>query len=154
QPGGSGFNSGTRHYPTASIDVAGGFVKGVVYFLDGGGYTDVYSHLPLPLPFPDAMQEFKVETSAISPQYCRHAAAVVNAVTRAGTNSIHGDAFEFVRNTEFNARNAFATTGDGLRRNQFGGVIGAPIRRDKLFVFLGEQTTLQRLVPTSFVSFV
>jgi hypothetical protein len=154
QPGGSGINSGIRNYPTTAIAVAGGIANGVTYSLDGGTHNDAFNNLNLPLPFPDALQEFKVETSALPAQYGHHSSAAVNAVTKSGTNAFHGDAFEFIRNSAFNARNAFATTSDGLKRNQFGGTFGGPIQRDKLFFFAGGQTTLQRNTPNTFIAFV
>ena len=154
QPLGSGINSGLRNYPTTTLAVAGGLANGVAYSLDGGSFNDPFNNLNLPLPFPDALQEFKVETSALPAQYGHHSAAAVNAVTKSGTNTFHGDLFEFLRNSSANARNAFASTQDGLKRNQFGGVIGGPIRRDKLFLFLGYQSTIQRIAPTTFLEFV
>ena len=87
--------------------------------------TIAYNNLNLPLPFPDALQEFKVETSALPAQYGHSLGAAVNAVTKSGTNEFHGDVFEFLRNGDFNARNFFATTRDTLKRNQFGGTSSA-----------------------------
>src|SRR6202040_3400004 len=83
----------------------------------------------------DVLQEFKVETSALPAQYGHHSAAAVNAVTKSGANEFHGDAFEFVRNGDFNARNFFATQRDSLKRNQYGGTLGGPIKKNKLFFF-------------------
>src|SRR5205085_734920 len=120
-------NSGVRNYQTTVISVAGGANGGLDYFLDGGTHNDPDNSLNLPLPFPDALQEFKVETSGVQAQYGHHAAGVVNGVTKSGTNAFHGDLFEFVRNGSFNARNAYALANDGLKRNQFGGVVGGPI---------------------------
>lgn len=97
--------------------------------IEGQSRFQLDSNLNLPLPFPDALQEFKVETSAVPAQYGQHSGGAVNAVTKSGTNEYHGDLFEFVRNKVFNARNAFATQRDGLKRNQFGGVLGGPIVR-------------------------
>jgi outer membrane receptor protein involved in Fe transport len=94
--------------------------------LDGDTHNDPYNGLNQPLPFPDALQEFKVETSSVPAQYGQHSAGAVNAVTKSGTNEFHGGLFEFVRNKIFNARNAFAPERDGLKRNQFGGVLGRP----------------------------
>src|SRR6202043_1857926 len=108
---------------------AGPGVAGIAYMLDGGTYNDPFNALNLPFPLPDALQEFKVETSALPAQYGYHSAGAVNAVTKSGTNAFHGDGFEFVRNTYFNARDAFALVGDGLKRNQFGGTIGGPIKK-------------------------
>ena len=76
-----------------------------------------------------------METSALPAQYGLHSAATVNAVTKSGTNQFHGDLFEFLRNGDFNARNFFAPTRDTLKQNQFGGTIGGPILKNKLFFF-------------------
>ncbi len=71
---------------------------GTTYLLDGGEYNDSLNNSNLPLPFPDALQEFKVETSSLPAQYGEHSGGAVNAVTRSGSNEFHGGAFEFVRN--------------------------------------------------------
>src|SRR5437660_5421586 len=119
--GGSGFLNSVRNYPTIMISVAGGISNWTAYNFDGAAHNDAYNSLNLPLPFPDALQEFKVESSALQAQYGVHASANVNVVTKSGTNDIHGDAFEFVRNGIFNARNSFASRRDSLKRNQYGG---------------------------------
>src|ERR1700756_3257431 len=103
-------------------------------------YTPI-NGLNLPLPFPDALQEFKLETSSLTAQYGQHSAGAVNAVTKSGTNEFHGDVFEFFRNGALNARNYFATVPDQLKRNQFGGTLGGPILKDKLFFFGSYQGT-------------
>src|SRR5260370_21008072 len=86
---------------------------------DGALNNDPNKTLNLPLPFPDALQEFKVETSALPAQYGHHSAAAINGVTKAGTNEIHGDLFECVRNGVFNARNTFAAARANLKRHHF-----------------------------------
>src|SRR4029450_4627088 len=108
----------------------------------------------LPLPFPDSLQEFKMETSALPAQYGFRSAAAVSAVTRSGTNRWHGSAFEFVRNYRFNARNFFAAERDSLKRNQSGGTLGGPILKDRLFFFGGYQGKIERSNPAEAVSFV
>jgi hypothetical protein len=150
-----------RSYPTITITVAGGLANGMTYILDGGNHNDPYNNLNLPLPFPDAMQEFKVETSALPAQYGHHAAAAVNAVTKSGTNVVHGSGFAFMRDSSLNAKNAFAAIGpdgkrkdDGLRRDQFGGTLGGPIVSGKLFYFGGYQGTRVDVTPSTFFSFV
>src|SRR5205809_92996 len=142
-PGIGSMNS-IRNYPTVVVSVAGGNGDGVSYLLDGSIWQDPYNSLSMPLPFPDALQEFKVETSAMQAQYGFHATATVNVVTRSGSNEFHGDLFEFVRNFKFNARDAFAKQRDTYKRNQFGGVIGGPIKKDRLFFFGGYQRTSLR----------
>ena len=141
----------------AAISVAGGLPSGVNYSLDGAQHNNPYDNLSLPLPFPDALQEFKVETSALSASQGQHSGAQVNSVTKSGTNGFHGDAFEFVRNDLFNATEYFAavdpSTGNKkrstLKRNQFGGTVGGPIVRNKLFFFGGLQRTTERSDPAN-----
>ena len=106
----------------------------------------------MPLPFPDALAEFKTETSGLNAQSTRAAAA--NAVTKSGTNAFHGDLFEFVRNDLFNARSYFATKGSTLKRNQYGGTVGGPILKNKLFFFGGYQATTLRQDPADTRSFI
>src|SRR6266516_740957 len=151
---GGGATGTNRQYPTDVISVGGGLTSGLTYVLDGGTHNDPYSGFNQPLPFPDALQEFKVETSSVPAQYGQHSAGAVNAVTKSGTNEFHGDLFEFVRNKVFNARNAFAPERDGLKRNQFGGVLGGPIIKNKLFFFGGDQFTRVRSAPATTIEFV
>ena len=151
---GGGAQATSRNYPTQSISVAGGLNNGLTYLLDGGTHNDPFNNLNLPLPFPDALQEFKVETSAVPAQYGQHSAGAINAVTRTGTNNFHGDLFEFVRNGVFNAKDPFALKRDNLKRNQFGGVLGGPIVQNKLFFFGGYQGMYERSEPTDQRSFI
>jgi Carboxypeptidase regulatory-like domain/TonB dependent receptor len=150
----SGVN-GTAGFPGGqNIAIAGGLLSGVGYFLDGTIYNNPFDATNLPFPFPDALEEFKVETSTLTAQNGMHSAAAINAVVKSGTNNFHGDAFEFLRNGDMNARNFFATSRDTLKRNQFGGTIGGPIKKDKIFFFAGYQGTITRQDPTDTTSFV
>jgi len=153
-PGTGATSTTTRNYPTIQVAVAGGLSTGVAYNLDGANINDPYNGLNLPIPFPDALQEFKVETSGLPAQYGTYASAAVNAITKSGTNQFHGDLFEFVRNQVFNARNSFATVRDPLKRNQFGGTIGGPILKNKLFFFAGFQETVLRAAPSESFGYV
>ncbi|HYR90358.1 MAG TPA: TonB-dependent receptor, partial [Terriglobia bacterium] len=137
-----------------AFSVAGGQSFGISYVLDGAMHNNPYDNLNLPLPFPDALQEFKLETSSQSAAQGMHSGASVNSVTKSGTNEIHGDLFEFVRNYKFNARDYFATKRDSLKRNQFGGTAGGPIVKNKLFFFGGYQGTITRQDPNDSISFV
>ncbi len=137
-----------------TISVAGGVSYGVYYALDGAPHLNMYDSTNLPLPFPDALQEFKVDTSAQNAQSGLHSGAQINSVTKSGTNSFHGDAFEFFRNGDMNARNFFSAAQDTLKRNQFGGVIGGPIRKNSLFFFFGYQGTELRQTPAPTTTFV
>src|SRR5216110_3012256 len=140
---------GSRNFPGGvNISVAGGLPIGVGYLLDGATHNSPQSNVNLPMPFPDALQEFRVATSGLSAQNGMHAAASVNAVTKSGTNNFHGNGFEFLRDHRLNSKSPFAVIGkdgkrqdDGLRRSQFGGTFGGPIARDKLFFFGGYQGT-------------
>jgi len=145
-----------------NIAVAGGLPFGVAYTLDGATHNNPQSNTNLPLPFPDALQEFRVATSGLSAENGMHSGASVNAVTRSGTNKLAGTVFEFVRDRHFNATSPFAAidpaTGkrkdDGLKRNQFGGTLGGPIVRDKLFFFGAYQGTILRQLPADNIQFV
>src|SRR5581483_3718470 len=127
-------------------------VNGTNYVLDGGDNNDSFSNVNLPFPFPDALQEYSVQTSTSSARYGLHPGAVVSLVTKSGTNKFHGDVFEFIRNNAVNAkRYAFPganPTPDTLKRNQFGGTLGGPVLRDKLMFFAGYQGTRNRSTPT------
>ncbi len=135
-------------------NVSGAGPRAVNYQMDGGGHNDTYLNANLPFPNPDAIQEFNVETDNLSAQYGIGAGAVVNLVTKSGTNRIHGDAFEFVRNGDLNARNYFAPTQDTLKRNQYGGAAGGPILKNKLFYFGTYQGTRVRSSAAGNVAFV
>lgn len=138
----AGDNTGTKNYPSeVSYSVAGSQGTEIEYLMDGADNTDSFSNVNLPFPFPDALQEFSVQTSGLAAQYGFHPGAVVNIVTRSGTNAFHGTAFEFLRNNSVNATNYFSTR-DTLKRNQFGGVLGGPIVKNKLFFFGGYQGTI------------
>jgi len=143
-----------NYFSSDSISVAGGQSSATSYRLDGATHMDNFSNINLPFPFPDAIQEFSVQTGSISAKSGLHPGAQVDVVTKSGTNQFHGDAFEFLRNGALNARNFFAATQDTLKRNQFGGTIGGPIKKDKLFFFFGYQGTRIRTAPPSSISYV
>lgn len=146
---------------TSTIAIAGGLANGSSYLLDGGYHNDPMNNAPQPFPFPEALQEFKVETSALMAQYGRHSAGAVNAITKSGTNTFSGTVFEFYRDARLNSTDPFAAIGadgkptnDGLRRHQSGGTLGGPITANKLFFFGGYQGTFLRQTPTSNFEFV
>jgi hypothetical protein len=143
------------------ISVGGGLSFGVAYTLDGAMHNDPQNSSSMPLPFPDALQEFQVATSGLTAQYGVKSGASVNAVTKSGTNVLHGNAFEFLRDSRFNAISRFAAIGpggepldDGLKRNQFGGTLGGPIVRDRLFFFGAYQGTATRVRPTDNLAYI
>jgi Carboxypeptidase regulatory-like domain len=134
--------NGTPNYqigvPSTQVVVNGGIDGGVPmvsFYLDGGSNMTGIRNYGNPLPNPDALEEFRVETSNFSAQYGRMSSAVVTAVTRSGTNQFHGSLFEFVRNTSLNAVPWNATLNPPYHRNQFGGAVGGPVMHDKAFFF-------------------
>ena len=134
------------------LSIAGGASWGTGYSLDGASHTNYMTGTTMNMPFPDAMQEFKVETSGVNAQHGNSAA--VSAVTKSGTNQFHGNLFEFVRNDFFNARYYFATQPASYKRNQFGGTAGGPLVQNKLFFFGGYQGTTIVQVPNDTRTFV
>jgi len=97
------------------------------------------------IPNLDAIAEFRIITSNFDAEYGEYSGGQISVVTRSGTNEFHGSAFDFLRNTDLDARNYFSPTRGAFRQNQFGGTVGGPIRRDKLFFFLDYQGTRQTM---------
>ena len=137
-----------------NISVAGSTSYSIQYNLDGASHLDTYDGTNMPLPFPEALQEFRLVTSTQDASGGGHSGAAVNAATKSGTNALHGDVFEFFLNGDLNGRDFFATTNDQLKRNQFGGVIGGALKKDKLFFFLGYQGTITRQTPSGTAALV
>jgi hypothetical protein len=122
--------------------VNGAGANGVTYHLDGADFNDVYLNMNMPFPNPDAVQEFDVQTNNMSAAYGNALGGVVNVTLKSGTNSVHGDFFEFIRNNVLDAANYFSTTGvSPYKQNQFGGDVGGPILKDRLFYFGSYQGT-------------
>lgn len=134
----SNANSIVLGYPEQRTMINGGVDGGagsVNYYLDGGNNMTGLRNTGNIAPNPDAVDEFRVVTNSYSAEYGRFAGGLVNIITRSGTNTFHGSLFEFVRNDAFNAYDWGALSMAPLRRNQFGGSFGGPIRRDKTFFF-------------------
>jgi hypothetical protein len=116
---------------TSSISINGAPGSANSYLLDGAPNTAPAQNQPIIYPNPDLVQEFKVETNNISAEYGRAAGGVFNIVTKAGTNELHGDAYEFFRNNVLDANDFFANTAGKpippLKFNQFGGTLGGPV---------------------------
>jgi len=130
-------SGGRDPFSKGNVSVAGGLNTGLNYTLDGAYHNNPYTNGYMSMPFPDAIQEFKLETGATGAQNGVKSSGSVSLVTKSGTNELHGDAFEFVRNGMFNARNAFGTRRDTIKRNQFGGTAGGPIKKNSLFFIIG-----------------
>lgn len=115
--------------------LSGGRARTGEFVLDGGSITTPRRGQVFTQPNLDAIQEFKVQTNGLSAEFGRTAGGIVNATLKSGTNEIHGNLFEFHRNNSINARNAFSPSNAKLIQNQFGGMVGGPIIKNKLFFF-------------------
>ena len=165
---GNDFTGSKYSYQTISISVAGGNGNTTLWRLDGGDNQDYMGNGNLPYPFPDAVSEFSVESTALGAQDGEHTGGMVNVVTRSGTNSYHGSGFEFIRNNFIDSTNFYSTctpiapattctAKDTLHQNQYGGTFGGKIIRDRLFAFAGyqrlhndqTQASTKAIVPTA-----
>jgi hypothetical protein len=120
---------------TGSFNVNGMRNQSNNFQLDGASNNDSFNSGFVVRPPPDAVQEFKIMTHSYGAEYGRNAGSVVNVVTKSGTNAWHGNAWEFNRDDTFQARNFFATFTPALKQNQYGGAIGGPIVKNRLFIF-------------------
>jgi Carboxypeptidase regulatory-like domain/TonB-dependent Receptor Plug Domain len=134
--------------------VNGATANGVSYQLDGVDYNDTYINTNFPFPNPDALQEFSLVTGNMSALYGNAIGGVVNVVTMSGTNNIHGDVFEFFRNAALDSRNWFADLVNPLKQNQFGGSIGGPVLKNRMFYFGTYQGTRTSTASNGQVAFV
>ena len=128
--------NGTR--PSASL-----------YMLDGAINMDMYNNTPAAFPNPDAVQEFSIQTTNYTAVVGGTPGAAVTLVTKSGSNGYHGEMYEFLRNDYLNTRNFFAAGKPPLRKNQFGGNAGGPIRRNKTFFFGAYEANRERRPVTS-----
>ncbi|MGO8810332.1 MAG: carboxypeptidase regulatory-like domain-containing protein [Candidatus Sulfotelmatobacter sp.] len=122
--------------------VNGGGANGVNYLLDGVDANDTYINANVPFPNPDAIQEFNLITGNMSASFGNAIGGVVNVVTKSGTDQIHGDVFEFLQNSALDASDYFSQGHvNPLKQNQFGGSVGGPIVKNRLFYFGSYQGT-------------
>jgi len=138
-----GSGSGFPQETAASVN--GSRMGGVSYQLDGITHMNNYFQTASPFPNPEATQEFRVITNNFDAQYGYTSGAIVSIATKSGTNQWHGGVFEFLRNNVLNSKEYFTQQADPLKRNQFGGYMGGPIIKDKLFVFGNVQVTRERV---------
>lgn len=131
-----------------NYSIAGGRTDSVTFLLDGGVNNDLLDNGVVFNPNPDSIAEFRILQNNYTAEYGRNGGGVISVVTKSGTNAFHGTGFEFLRNDAFNANTFFdKAQEDGssliprpvLKRNQFGGTIGGPIVKDKLFFFVAYQ---------------
>jgi hypothetical protein len=122
---------------TGSVSVNGGRTRANNFNVDGGDANDQFVNLPTIQPTPDSVAEFRVLTNTFDAEYGRNSGSVVNVITKSGSNSLHGDIYEYFRNTVLDAKNYFDTAGrPQWNQNQFGGTLGGPVKKDRSFFFV------------------
>jgi hypothetical protein len=119
-----------------AVSVNGGRTRANNFSVNGGDANDQFVNLPTIQPTPDAIDEFRVISNTFDAEYGRNSGAVVNVVTKSGTNQWHGNLYEYFRNTVLNAQGFFNTVKPQENQNQFGGTFGGPIKKDRTFFFL------------------
>ncbi|MFZ1142525.1 MAG: carboxypeptidase regulatory-like domain-containing protein, partial [Candidatus Sulfotelmatobacter sp.] len=130
--GGTFYGSGDA----GAVSVNGGRGRANNFSVNGGDANDAFVNLPTIQPTPDAIEEFRVISNTFDAEYGRNSGAVVNVVTKSGTNQWHGDVYEYFRNTVLNAQGYFNTVKPQENQNQFGGTFGGPLKKDRTFFFL------------------
>jgi Carboxypeptidase regulatory-like domain/TonB-dependent Receptor Plug Domain len=141
----------------AQMNVNGGLPNASVYLFDGAFFNNPSRNTGINMPPPDAIAQFRMLTSNFSAEYGHNSGAQVEVVSRAGTDSFHGAAWEFLRNGDMNAKDYFAPSVPFEVQNQFGAAIGGPIIRRKLFFFASyqgltnhqEAESVQAVVPSA-----
>src|ERR1044071_8111422 len=116
----------------------------VNFMINGINLNDMVQNQITFQPSINTVQEFKVDNSTYSAEYGRNSGSIVNIATRSGADSFHGEAFEFLRNETLDARNFFNATKPPFKRNQFGGALGGPVRKDRTFFFFSYEGLRQR----------
>ncbi len=119
-----------------SVSVNGGRDRANNFSVNGGDANDQFVNLPTIQPTPDAIEEFRVISNTFDAEYGRNSGAVVNVVTKSGTNQWHGNVYEYFRNKVLNSQGYFNTVKPQFNQNQFGGTFGGPLRKDRTFFFL------------------
>src|ERR1700758_3295266 len=150
----AGVGSTDNNRPGTALSVNGLRIFDNNFLLDGMDNNEFGNGTVVIQPPPDSIQEFRVEENSMSAEYGR-GGAMVSLVLRSGTNKLHGAGWEFIRNNKVDARNYFATSALGFQRNQYGGQLGGPIKKDKMFLFgsiqrtdIREETPFISTVPT------
>ena len=132
------------------VSVNGGRGRANNFNVNGGDANDLFANLPTVQPSPDSIAEFRVLTNTFDAEYGRNSGAIINVVTKSGTNEFHGNAFEFFRNSVLNAQGYFNVTKPQFQQNQFGGTLGGPIKKDRAFFFLSyEGRRIKQGIPSA-----
>jgi len=142
-----------------AVSVNGGRGRSNNFSVNGGDANDQFVNLPTVQPSPDSIEEFRVLTNTFDAEYGRNSGSVVNVVTKSGTNQLHGNLYEFFRNTVLNANPYCLTAVEGVpcdkpkfNQNQFGGTFGGPIKKDQTFFFTSyEGRRIRQGIPSPLV---
>src|SRR5262249_49643253 len=126
-----------------AVSVNGGRGRSNNFSVNGGDANDQFVNLPTVQPSPDSIEEFRVLTNTFDAEYGRNSGSVVNVITKSGTNTPHGNVYEFFRNTVLNANPYCLPAFQGVpcdkpqfNQNQYGGTLGGPIKKDRTFFFV------------------
>src|SRR5207244_2181542 len=135
------------------VSVNGGRGRSNNFSVNGGDSNDQFVNLPAIQPTPDSIEEFRVLTNTFDAEYGRNSGAVVNVVTKSGTNRFHGNVYEFFRNKVLNSRGFFDTEKPDSKQNQFGGTFGGPLVKDRTFFFASyEGRRIRKGIPSDSVA--
>jgi hypothetical protein len=131
-------SSGSTFYGSdkaGSVSVNGGRGRANNFSVNGGDANDTFVNSAAVQPTPDAIDEFRVITNTFDAEYGRNSGAVVNVITKSGSNSLHGNVYEYFRNKVLNSQGFFNTVKPQFNQNQFGGTLGGPVKKDRTFFF-------------------
>ncbi|MBS1850654.1 MAG: TonB-dependent receptor [Acidobacteria bacterium] len=135
------------------VSVNGGRGRSNNFSVNGGDANDQFANLPAVQPTPDSIEEFRVLTNTFDAEYGRNSGAVVNVVTKSGTNQFHGNVYEFFRNTVLNSHSFGNEEKAKFNQNQFGGTFGGPIKKDRTFFFASyEGRRIRQGIPSDSIS--
>jgi Carboxypeptidase regulatory-like domain/TonB dependent receptor len=138
QPGVQGVGGSDLFYGSntaGAVSVNGGRGRSNNFNVNGGDGNDLFVNSPAIQPTPDSIAEFRVLSNTFDAEYGRNSGAVINVVTKSGTNGLHGSVYEFLRNQTFNAKGYLDLRRPDDKQNQFGGTFGGPIKKDQTFFF-------------------
>jgi len=133
----------TANAESGNVSISGNRESANGFVVNGGNVEENRNNGAAVVPNLDSIAEFRVLTNAFDAEYGYYSGGMVNVVTKSGTNEWHGSAFEFLRNTDLDAKNYFDVQRGVFRQNQFGGTFGGPVKKDKLFFFVDYQGTRQ-----------
>lgn len=137
----AGYSQYFGNTESGSISVSGQRETANGFMVNGSVVNDILNNGTTVIPNMDSIAEFRILTSNFDAEYGNYSGGLVSVITKSGTNQFHGDVFEYLRNTDLDAKSYFDTFRNAFQQNQFGGTIGGPVRREKVFFFADYQGT-------------